>query len=156
MLASSPALFLGVQPAAFQLAPAVEIGHDLGKPLFLLNLLFLGCRVAAVLDECAGGGAVTGAACRALGKPVLVVRPGTIAGGGAGEAGGTPQGCPAEGAGRRRRRRGGGPKARRVGAPVGRCGGSFCAVGRVFHRAGRSNYQQKFIGDSLKAEPYRF
>ena len=128
------ALFLGVQPAALQLAPAVEVGHGLGKPLFLLNLLFLGCRAAAVLDECAGGGAATGAACRALGKPVLADRPGTIAGGGAGEAGGTPEGCPAEGAGRReaagRRER----SDRRVGAPAGRLGGSIWR--RLMHRPG--------------------
>lgn len=32
---------LGVQPAAVPPAPAVEAGHDLGKLLFLLNLLFL-------------------------------------------------------------------------------------------------------------------
>ena len=132
MLASSVA-WLSAFPLAFNLRPSssrrrLRLARP-RQPLFLLNLLFLGCRAAAVLDECAGCGAATGAACRALGKPVLADRPGTIAGGGAGEAGGTPEGCPAEGAGRRLRRRGGGPKARRVGAPVGRCGGSVCAVG---------------------------
>ncbi|OCG94693.1 hypothetical protein LMG918_16560 [Xanthomonas euvesicatoria] len=44
MLASSAArllaLFLGVQPAAFQLAQAVEVGHGLRKPLFPAKPLF--------------------------------------------------------------------------------------------------------------------
>ena len=135
---------------AFNLRPsssrrAVRLGTALGKPLFLLNLLFLGCRAAAVLDECAGGGVATGAACRALGKPVLADRPGTIAGGGAGEAGGTPQGCHAEGAGRRRRRRGEarsaeGRRARRALRRFGsRCRLSFPLIWPA-------NYRQIFIG----------
>ena len=69
-----------------------------------------------------GGGVATGGPSGPLWGP----RP---RGGGAGEAGGTPEGCPAEGAGLRLRRRGGGPKARRVGAPVGRYGVSVRAVG---------------------------
>ncbi|KWR81563.1 hypothetical protein RN02_10385 [Pseudomonas sp. PI1] len=44
MLASSAAwllaLFLGVQPAAFQLAQAVEVGHGLRKLLFPAKPLF--------------------------------------------------------------------------------------------------------------------
>lgn len=53
---------LGVQPAAVPSALAFEVGHGLGKPLFLLNLLFLGLRAAGVFGEGTGGGAGIGAA----------------------------------------------------------------------------------------------
>lgn len=121
MLASSTAcrpFFLAFNLAAFQLAQVFEVGHGLGKPLSLLNR-FCGLSAAAMLDRCAGGEVTAGAACRAFGKPVLAAGQARLPGGGAGKAGGTPQGCPAEGAGRRRRRRGGarsaeGRRARRA------------------------------------------
>lgn len=48
--------------APHQSALAFEVGHGLGKPLFLLNLLFLGLRAAGVFGEGMGGGSGIGAA----------------------------------------------------------------------------------------------
>lgn len=80
MLASSAAwllvLFLGVQPAAFQLAQAVEVGHGLGKPLFPAKPLLTTfqrprCWMWAQAVELAPARRAAPGRCLAVGQPFL-------------------------------------------------------------------------------------
>lgn len=91
------------------------------------QILFRPLSGGTALDESAGGGVATGAACRALGKQ-SGRRPARLPEGEPAKPGEPRRGAPpkaqadAVGGGAER-------EARRVGEPIGRYGASACAVG---------------------------
>lgn len=132
------ALSLGVQPAAFPLALSFDQGHGLGKPFFPAKPLFAAFQPSRCWTW-AGWWSWHRRGVPRLGKPPGR-RPARLPEGEPVKPGEPRRGAPpkaqagAEGDGAER-------EARRVGAPVGRCGGSVCRCRSSCPPIGEANYQ---------------